>query len=431
VTILLPPTLTTRAAQSTLNALFTDRSLLLGMKAMQDELGDIFSLSFPGFKATVMSGPEAAHFTYVKARHNLYWRTEDDPVTGLLRHGLLVEDGDSHDHLRRDVMPSLHRQRVIEYIPTFLKRTSQVCETWNLDQPLDMLVEMRRIALLILMDTLFDVDMTPDLDRMWKVIIRTLKFISPGVWLVWRDIPRPGFSRELHKLDNYLYELIDERRTKKRPGDDLLTHLINIGMDNNLIRDQLLTLLIAGHDTSTALLAWAIYSLASNPQILGQAQAEVDSVLGGQSPDYSLIGGLIYLDQVIKETLRLYPPIHVSNRRVMEDIEFHGYRIPAGGRLMFSIYLTHHDKKNWQDPERFDPQRFAPGIKYPPYVFVPFGGGPRNCIGASFAQDEAKVILAWLLQHYNFTLLQSSVRLYMGATLEPRPGVLVRVSPRR
>lgn len=431
MTIQLPPSPTNEAGLAALRALISERSLLPALKGIRDELGDVFQLSFPGFKAIVMSGSDAAHFIYVEARGSLNWRTEDDPVTGLLRHGLLVEDGDSHDNLRRGVMPDLHRQKMDGYLPMFVKRTDQICDAWKTDQPLDMLVEMRRVALLILMETLFDVDITMDMDRLWKAILRTLKFISPGVWLVWRGVPRPGFKWALQELDAYLYELISAQRQHHPGGDNLLARLINSGMSDDLIRDQMLTLMIAGHDTSTALLSWAIYLLTTNPLAMQQAQEEVDTVLGSQSPSNDLVGSLTYIEQVVNETLRLYPPIHVSNRRVVKDLEFNGYHIPAGLRLMFSIYLTHHDKNHWPDPEHFDPQRFAPGVGHPSYTFVPFGGGPRNCIGTAFARVEAKVVLARLLQRYNFTLLQPAVHLYMGATLEPRPGVIVRVSERR
>ena len=131
-------------------------------------------------------------------------------------------------------------------------------------------------------------------------------------------------------------------------------------------------------------------------------------------------------DQVIKEALRIYPPIHVGNRFAKEDVNLQGYRLPAGTRLMCSIYLTHRDKTYWPEPEQFRPERFerSQEHKRPPLAYVPFGGGPRNCIGAAFAQVEAKVVLARLLQCFDFELLNASeVRPYMGATLEPRPGV--------
>jgi cytochrome P450 len=378
-----------------------------------------------------MSGPEAAHFVYVTARHALRWRTETDPVTHLLRRGLLVEDGDSHDDLRRNLMPYFHRQKITSYLDKFIQRTDQVCETWQLSRPLDMLVEMRRVALLILMDALFEVDFTPDMHRLWDAILRNLKYISPGAWLLWRDIPRPGFQYALRELDEYLYGMIAAERQVKHPGDNLLKHLISAGMSDELIRDQVLTLFIAGHDTSTALLAWAIYLLAKHPQVIRRAQEEVDAILGDGPIVVDQVGRLVYLEQVINETLRIYPPIHLSNRFIAEELEFNGCRLSAGSRLMFSIYLTHHDKNHWPDPEHFDPQRFAPGVVHAPYTFIPFGGGPRNCIGAAFAQVEAKAVLARLLQRYNFTLIDPMVYMYMGATLEPKPGVMVQVSPRR
>ena len=429
--ILNPPTLSVQSARPTLHALQAHRSLLLAMKAMRDELGDVFSLTFPGFKAIVLSGPEAAHFTYVQARNSLHWRTEDDPVTVLLRHGVLVEDGERHDVLRRGMLPYLHRNRVDDYFDAFIRRTDQICETWDLDQPIDMLVEMRRVALLILMETLFNVDISPDMDRLWKPIIHTIKYISAGAWLFWRNIPRPSFRRVIRELYEYIFRLIEIQRGINHSGDNLLNHLIESGMSDALIRDQVLTMLIAGHDTSTSVLTWAIFLLSTHPHEMHQAQEEVDSVLQGQVPNHDMMGSLIYLEQVINETLRLYPPIHVSNRHVLEDLEFKGYRIPSDHRLMFSIYLSHHDNNSWQEAERFDPSRFAPGVRNRPYTFIPFGGGPRNCIGAAFAQVEAKAVLSRLLQRYNFTLMQPSVRLYMGATLEPRPGLLVQVTPRR
>jgi cytochrome P450 len=225
--------------------------------------------------------------------------------------------------------------------------------------------------------------------------------------------------------------VIDTHRGIDHSGDNLLDHLLTSGLSDAVIRDQILTLLIAGHDTSTALLSWAIYLLSGHLEVMQQAQEEVDTVLQGKAPTPELMSSLVYLEQVINETLRLYPPIHVSNRRVIEDLEFNGYRIPSGHRLMFSIYLSHHDNNFWEDADRFDPSRFAPGVWHHPYTFIPFGGGPRNCIGTAFAQVEAKAILARLLQRFNFFLLQPNVRLHMGATLDPRPGVFVKVTGRR
>jgi cytochrome P450 len=206
-------------------------------------------------------------------------------------------------------------------------------------------------------------------------------------------------------------------------------------MSDGLIRDQLLTMLIAGHDTSTALLAWALYLLGSHPQILAEARAEVDEVLPDPSrvPREEDLSRLQKIDQVIKECLRLYPPIHVGNRVAAEDLQVQGYDVSQGTRIMLSIYLSHRDPSEWENPEQFCPARFhkEQGTPVPPFTYLPFGGGPRNCIGAAFAQVEARTVLARLLQTFQFELLnESDVQAYMGATLEPRPGVMMMVQRR-
>jgi cytochrome P450 len=202
------------------------------------------------------------------------------------------------------------------------------------------------------------------------------------------------------------------------------------GMSDDLRRDQLLTMLIAGHDTSTALLAWSLYLLGKHPWAQEKAREEVQAAFGKEAPNDEGLPQLEFLEQVIKETLRLYPPIHVGNRVVKQDLEFMGYTIPAGRRLMVSIYATHHDPRRWENPETFEPSRFAPGNRPVPYSYLPFGGGPRNCLGSAFALYEVKIVLARLLQNFHFTLKSEQVKLHMGATLEPSPGVFVEVERR-
>jgi len=159
----------------------------------------------------------------------------------------------------------------------------------------------------------------------------------------------------------------------------------------------------------------------------------VDDVTGDQPPNIHNLGSLHYLDQVIKESLRLYPPIHVGNRMVGEPLEACGYAIPANTRVMYSIYLSHRDAALWPEVNSFKPERFdrAHRPTQPPFTYVPFGGGSRNCIGAAFAQIEAKVVLARILQSFDLTLASQKVRPYMGATLEPRPGVTMHIARRR
>jgi cytochrome P450 len=426
-----PPYPSPKAGQAALRALLKERSLLPALSALHAEMGPVFTMSAPGFQPVMMAGPEANHFVLVEARRLLEWKPEGDPVARLLRRGLLMLDGEQHDETRRLMMPPLQRRRAAGYVGKMVKWTDQVIDTWQDGQTVDMLVEMRRAALLILMDALFAIDFSRDIDRLWRGIISLLHYISPGLWLVWKNAPRPGSQAAIQQIDDYLYQQIRQRRAEPLPGEDLLSLLVsNPELDDDFVRDQMLTMLIAGHDTSTALLAWTLFLLGKHPEVMQKASQEVDSVLGGQPPEAESVERLEYLGQVISETLRLYPPIHIGNRRTAGELTFNECTIPAGERLMYSIYATHHSAEHWEDPERFDPERFAPGNKYSPYVYLPFGGGPRNCIGAAFAQVEARVVLSRILQRCDLTLTRPQVRQYMGATLEPRPGVFIRLRRR-
>jgi cytochrome P450 len=195
-------------------------------------------------------------------------------------------------------------------------------------------------------------------------------------------------------------------------------------MDANLtdevIRDQMLTMMIAGHDTSTALLAWTFALLGQHPEIHQRVIEEVDTM--DKSP---------LLEQTIKEALRLYPPIHIGNRRVAEEMEFCEGKVPADERMFYSIYLTHRDPEIWEKPDSFCPERFANGKKTPPFSYVPFGGGPRTCIGAAFGQAEARIVMTYLLRNFTFEFTNHKIHPHMGATLEPRPGVRMKVTKRK
>jgi cytochrome P450 len=247
-------------------------------------------------------------------------------------------------------------------------------------------------------------------------------------------MPRPGYQNAIQEMDQYLFSIIQERRESTKNYEDLLSDLLGReDMDDDLIRDQMLTMLIAGHDTSTALLSWVLYLLCTHPEVMKKTQEEIALVLGGEKPTIEGINQLHYLDQVIKETLRLYPPIHAANRVAGDDLHVQGCPVSKGTRVMFSYYLTHRDEQVWQDPERFDPERFdrSSSQKVPSFSYLPFGGGPRNCIGAAFAQVEARIILARILQAVDLELVEANISTYMGATLEPRPGVMMRVTQRQ
>lgn len=409
-----------KIGRAALRSLLKEGSPLGPLKVMAQHVGRFFQIPIPGFRPYVVFGPEANRKVLVTERGRVLWRNTD-PVTDLLNRGVLVVDGDEHDRYRKLMEPSLHPSRLAEYTSRFVFHTDRVSAQWRDGETVDMLVESRKIALLIIMDTLFGKDVWDDLPRLWKPILKSIEYISPGAWILWRKIPRPGFKKPLRELDEYLLRIIEERRKTKEKQTDLLQHLIDAGLSDNLIRDQMLTMLIAGHDTSTALLAWTFALLGQHLHIHERVVNEVDTM--ERSP---------LLNQVIKESLRLYPPIHIGNRRVVEEMQFNEGRdrIPADERMFYSIYLTHRDPEIWENAEKFCPERFARGRKTPPYSYIPFGGGPRACIGGAFGQAETGAVMARLLRTHKFEFTNHKIQPHMGATLEPRPGVRMRVMKR-
>jgi cytochrome P450 len=404
--------------RAALRALINEGSPLGPLKVMAKDVGRFFQIPIPGFRPFVVFGPEANREVLITKRDEVRWRNAD-PVTDLLRRGVLITDGAEHDRYRELMEPPLHPERLPIFTRTMLDQTDRVSATWKDGEMVDMLVESRKIALLIIMQTLFSKDVWDDLPHIWTPILKTIGYISPGMWILWRRIPRPGFKRHLKALDNYLYRIIAQRRMGAFE-QDLLQHLVDAGLTDDVIRDQMLTMLIAGHDTSTALLAWTFALLGQHPDIYKRLVEEVDTL--ERSP---------LLDQVIKESLRLYPPIHIGNRSVVEELQFSDGMIPAGERMFYSIYLTHRDPAIWENAESFCPERFSRGRKTPPFAYIPFGGGPRACIGAAFGQAEARIVIARLLQTHTFEFTNHKIRAHMGATLEPRPGVKMLVRRRK
>ena len=262
--------------RAALRALFKEGSPLGPLKVMAKHLGYFFQIPLPKFKPYVVFGPEANRKVLVTERDKVLWRNTD-PVTDLLRRGVLVVDGDEHDHYRKLMEPPLHPSRLPDYTSQFITQTDRVSSQWKDGETVDMLVESRKIALLIIMQTLFSKDVWDDLPLIWKPILKSIEYISPGAWIIWRKIPRPGFKKPLKELDEYLYGIIDERRKEERKND-LLQHLIDADLTDDVIRDQMLTMLIAGHDTSTALLAWTFALLGQHPDVHQRVVQEVDTM---------------------------------------------------------------------------------------------------------------------------------------------------------
>ena len=413
--------------QSIVMGFVREKSPLPALRILYQHFDRTFQIPLPGFRATVTGGPANNRQLLITEREKLRWRSPDDPVTKLLRKGVLVVDGLEHDQYRKLMEPLLAPGALPNYTARMASLVDRVTASWKTGQVVDMLVECRKITLLIIMDALFGVDFWDDLPRLWQPILKAIQYISPGAWVLFPKLPRLGYRKDQKILDEYLYGIIQSRRSAP-PRQDLLGHLITSGLDDDSIRDQMLTMLIAGHDTTTALLAWTFYLLGKNTQIYANLQTELDRTFETSFPSAPAGWQPELFDAVIKEALRLYPPIHLGNRRPVEDIILGGHKIPAGQRIMYSTYLTHRDPALWENPDQFDPSHFSRGKTHQPFSYLPFGAGPRACIGAAFGMAESRIILSRLLNTFNFELISSNVYAHMGATLEPKPGVRMKVS---
>lgn len=406
---------------SALRSLLFDRSLIGPLRIMGERVGKFFQIPLPGFKPYVVFGPENVRKVLITESSKFRWRN-NDPVRDVLQKGVLVTDGDEHDRYRSLMEKMLHPGVLPQYKEMMLRQTDRVTATWQNGQTVDMLVEARKIALLIVMEALFSVDVWQDIPLLWNPILKAIEYISPGLWIFWRKMPRFGYKRSFKIIDDYLFGIIHRRRASLEKKQDLLQHLIDAGLSDQIIRDQMLTMLIAGHDTSTALLAWIFAMLAKDPSVYEKLNLAMENAEEDKQPHL--------LEEVIKETLRLYPPIHIGNRMVAEEVSFgEGETIPAGERLFYSIYLTQRDPDLWEKPDDFCPERFQPGARTNAMSYIPFGGGSRACIGSAFGMMEARTTLAHLLHGFTFEPMNADkIHLHMGATLEPHPGVLMRVS---
>jgi len=406
-----------------LQALLSTRSFLGPLRVMAKRVGRFFQIPLPAFDPYIVFGPEHARKVLIGEKEKFLWRN-NDPVRDVLRQGVLVTDGAEHDHYRSLMETALQPGALPQYHQMVQEQTDRVCGQWQTGQQIDMLIEGRKIALLIVMNALFGVDVWDDIPALWTPILKTIEYISPGPWIFWRKFPRPGYKKYFKVIDQYLYNIITERR-KGPPRHDLLQHLVDANLSDGVIRDQMLTMLIAGHDTSTALFAWVFAMLGQHPEIHAELVSQLRSTPESETPKY--------LEDVIKETLRMYPPIHIGNRITAEQVDFgEGQTIPAGHRMFYSIFLTQRDPQVWENAEQFTPERFGPGKRNPAMAFIPFGGGSRSCIGSAFGLMEARLTIGRILRQYDLEPLNASkIHIHMGATLEPRPGVLMRVVANR
>jgi cytochrome P450 len=402
-----------------------------------ERYGPVFTLRTFHLAGVWMLGPEANRFMLVSDRDKFIWR---DGMMGdlipLIGDGLLTTDGEYHDAARRIMMPAFHRDHVVAATTTMIEEADRAIDGWRDGDRVDLYDWARHVAMRVAMRALFGLD--PDATGGHDVAYEFERGLSfHGEEFVLQVLRGPGAPFERVKsarrvLDRILGEEIARRRAGEA-GDDVLTMLLHATdedgarLSDEQIRDQALTLLFAGHDTTTSTVAFLFYELARSPEWRERLEAEQAEVAAGGPPSGAqLFSELPLLDQALDETLRLYPPAWVGPRRSAVDFEFGGHRIPAGVPVNYSSWASHRLPDVFADPDAFRPERFAPEQRaaLPKGAYVPFGAGPRICIGMRFGQLEVKAIASRILSRFRLELEPGwALQIRQMPTLSPQGGL--------
>lgn len=357
-------------------------------------------------------------------------------IRALMGEGLITSDGAVWRRHRRLVQPAFHHQQIASFATIVTGLTAEAITQWRgrteRQAPLDIAQEMMHLTLRIVGRALFGQEVGSDRGSIGAAITVALDHTARRAEGIFDPGPLPTpaarrFRRALAQLDELVFQLIAERRRSLKGRSDLLAMLLEARdertgdrLSDAELRDQVLTLLLAGHETTATALTWTCVLLCAHPQVQDRLRSEVGK-LGERTPEFADLANLPFTRMVLQEAMRLFPPIWIIERRAVGEDVIGGCRIPAGATLALSQYVTHRHPAFWDDPERFDPERFRPerAAGRPRYAYFPFGGGPRACVGAGFAMMEAQLILAMLVQAFRLELVP-------GQQVAPRPGITLR-----
>jgi cytochrome P450 len=414
--------------------------------------GDLAYLRLANQHAYLVSHPDWIRDILVTNQVNFTKSRMLERAKVLLGEGLLTSEGEFHHRQRRLVQPAFHRDRLAHYAADMASCAARTAGQWKSGATLDVHQEMLRLTLAIVGRTLFSADVSSDADEIGAAMNQIFGLFDTLLlpfsdWL--QKLPLPPvlrFKRARDRLDRIVYGLIAERRASGKDAGDLLSMLLlavdeegaeesDGRMTDHQVRDEALTLLIAGHETTANALTWTWYLLSQNPEAEARMRAELDRVLGGRPPVFDDLPQLPYTTGVFAEALRLYSPAWAVGRRAKQDYPIGDYVIPARSILLMSQWVVHRDPRWWPEPEKFDPLRWRPQEveRRPKFAYFPFGGGTRVCIGERFAWAEGVLVLATIAQQWRLRLVPGhSVATHAVITLRPRHGMKMTVeSPDR
>lgn len=411
------------------------RNPLNALTSLAREQGDIAHVRVGKREIFLLNHPEFIEQVLVKQSHNFIKGPALQRAKVLLGDGLLTSDGEQHHTQRRPLQLAFHPQRVDAYVSLMAECTQERIRAWQKNQRINMADEMMRLTLDIAMQAFFGDSPTGSTERVRKAMT-TLTRLFPLTVLPLPDSARtgsPNFKRAVADLNAVTAALI----ANPQVGQAKYT-LINILRENSdhftdeQIRSHALTFLLAGHETTALLLAWCWDMIAHDLRVQTQLQSEVDRVLGNRLPSPDDLEKLTFTRAVVKETLRLRPPVWAIGREAVNDCEIGGQLIPSRANVLVSPWVMHHDARFYADPDEFHPERWEYiGNSLPHYAFFPFGGGERVCIGEHFAWTEAIVVLAMAARHWQVLPINAPAQPKPSVTLRPRDGIALIVEQRK
>jgi cytochrome P450 len=425
------------------------RDPLATLARARREYGDVVRMEAWPLVVHLLFAPDDIKYVLQENNRN-YWKGNlVGRVKPLIGEGLFTSEGDFWRRQRRLAQPAFHRQRIESFATIMSDAGKRMLDGWESAaaqaKPFDLMEEMSRLTLSIVGRALFGIDLIGAAAHVGHNMLVALQFVSEEAFSLFPSvlaIPTPRnlrFRRARKQLDRVVLDIIERRRRDSAGGDDLLAMMMEArdaesgeGMSDRQLRDEIMTFVLAGHETTAVTLAWACLLLAQNPDVGERLRQEVAMVLAGRAPVLADLPRLELTRRVVDETLRLYPPVAVISRQTYAEDEIAGYAIPAKTGVMLSPYVTHRHPALWQEPERFDPERFTAerNAARPRFAYFPFGGGPRLCIGNELALMEAQIILAMIMQRYRVDAVPGhAVQHEIRVTLRPRQPMLMQVEP--
>ncbi len=413
---------------------FPGRDPLAFFSNLARDYGDIVSYKMAGEQLFLVGDPQHIKDILVTHNRNFMKGRGLQRSKRLLGQGLLTSEGAFHLRQRRLMQPAFHRDRIAGYGRTMVEHADRLRSGWVDGATLDIAREMNRLTLNIVGKTLFDADVESHavavgealsgvMDTFWVMMLPFAELLE--------RLPVPKLRRARlarGRLDAIIYRMIADRRTSGRDHGDLLSMLLTAQdeddggvMTDRQVRDEAMTIFLAGHETTANALTWTWYLVGESPAVEAAMHEEIDRVLQGRLPTMADIGSLPYVERVVTESMRLYPPAWIIGRRALGEYPIGNYVAPAGALFLVSPYLVQRDARYYPEPERFHPDRWTPEFRaaLPKFAYFPFGGGPRQCIGESFAWMELVLLVATIAQQWR-------MRLVPGHPVVPQPVVTLR-----